>query len=56
MILDVHENDKRIADLNVVLGAEAGDDSASDFEVPFVTQVSEVLKVHLVVGVRALDD
>jgi hypothetical protein len=51
VILNVHEDDESVANLDVVLGTEAGDDSSGDFEVPFVTQVAEVLEVNLVVGV-----
>lgn len=55
VILDVHEDDESVADLNVILRAQARDDRLGDFEVPLVTDVTEVLKSNVVVRVRALE-
>lgn len=54
-VLDVHENDESISDLNVVLGAEAVDDGFGDFEMPLVADVAEVLEANVVIGVRRLE-
>jgi hypothetical protein len=54
VILDVHEDDESVADLNVVLGAEACDNCAGDFEVPLVTNVTEVFEPNMIVGIGAL--
>jgi hypothetical protein len=51
VILNVHEDDESVANLDVVLGTEAGDDSSGDFEVPLVAQMAEVLEINLIVGV-----
>jgi hypothetical protein len=50
----VHENDEGISDLNVVLGAETGDDRPRNLKVPFVTHVTEVLIPNAVILVGAL--
>lgn len=54
VILNVHEDDECVANLNVVLGAEAEYDCLCDLEVPLVTNVTEVLKPDVIVGIRAL--
>lgn len=54
VILDMHEDDKSVSDLNVILGTETSDDCACDFEMPFVTNMTEVLETDVIVGIGAL--
>lgn len=54
MVLNVHKDNERIANLNVVLGAQARDNRFGDFKVPLVADVAEVLKPDVIVCVGAL--
>lgn len=54
IILDVHQDDESVANLDVILRAQAGDDGAGDFEVPLVADMTEVLKSYVIIRVGAL--
>jgi hypothetical protein len=54
MILNVHEDNECVSNLNVILRTETRHNSAGDLKVPFVTNVSEVLISDIVIFICAL--
>jgi hypothetical protein len=54
MILNVHENNESISNLDVILRAEARDDGSGDFKVPLVTHMAKVFISHMIILVGAL--
>lgn len=55
MVLNVHKNNKCVANLDEVLGVQACHDGFCDLEMPLVTNVTEVLKPNVIV-IRTLDE